>query len=750
MKSPSTLFFVALSIILIAATFLNPSFSGNAQEQPPNQNTVVVLFLNDQGEARIARQVQQEYHPELDILSLELQSSDPFSKTLSSKPTLATRQEEANYLKRLNADQPLSATALDAHQRAWDSIQDIRRRMRQEILERTSAARLESQQAIRAVEALGGEVVYRYDTLNAIAVRVSPDQVAALKSLPGVVSVMENTPLSPALDISARAIGARGTWWFDNYTGYSGSGASIAVIDTGIDRNHPALSAHNIQEKQCLYVTGGLPYDTTTDDINGHGTHIAGIVGSRDSLYRGVAWGMSSLINAKAGYSTNGLDNGSAIMWPSDAMACADWAVSPSVGADALNLSWGGPTEGEDDGDFERFWDALVDTWDAVVAIAAGNSGPGSSTLLSPGIAYNVISVANINDNNNTDRNYHFIDTTSSRGPTPSGRKKPDLAAPGTSIISTDNSWETTSGFISYTGTSMAAPHVAGAAGLLMGRGVTSPMAIKALLINSAEDKGSTGWDNAYGWGYIDLAALSFNINDYFLGSVAASPDFHLYAGQAYLNDRATLAWHRRVVYTGGSYPSTYYTLTNLDLLAYNQTSNSLVLSSTSAIDNVEVTQYNSAFPVVLKVDAVSGSIGGASSEDYALATEENFSQVYGPSFGFTYAWDGDIKGPAGEVFTVTVTAHNTGDLKAHDVTLSQSPSAGLTKLSGSDTPVALGTLTVGGQSGGTTWTYQKTAGGVQWVYFTAASNSYGETFTSLGIFGGYQLIFPIIYNNSP
>ena len=90
---------------------------------------------------------------------------------------------------------------------------------------------------------------------------------------------------------------------------------------------------------------------------------------------------------------------------------------------------------------------------------------------------------------------------SSGRGPTPGGRKKPDVVAPGEDITTTIRNGR----FASVSGTSAAVPHVAGAILLFADHGLSDPMVQKALLINSAEDRGPAGWDKDWGWGYIDL-----------------------------------------------------------------------------------------------------------------------------------------------------------------------------------------------------------------------------------------------------
>jgi serine protease AprX len=746
----------------VAGLLLLPYFGDSQAQGPaPGEREVVIVFLRNQEQVPIAQVVQAEYKPRLDALVRAAQATAGTLSAQAQRPTLPTREEEIIYAQQIAATRLTSAETREAYAQAANSLEAAQREMRQEILARSAAARQASQSAVaRAVEDLGGEVIYRYDTINAMAVAISPEGRTALAAHPGVATVFEDQLMEGDMNVSAQAIGAN-TWWGDDLDGGTWN---VAVIDSGIDDTHPALSSQSFIENRCLaaadYWQSGMPgWDPTADDVNGHGTHVAGTVASTDSTYRGIAYGLDVLINGKAGYAVYGADNGGASMYWSDGMACTDWALTNTTAdADVINLSYGSIAS-SDDGGYERFWDAVVDQMNAVVTISAGNDNDdGSPTIHSPSIAYNVISVANVDDKNTSSRSDDSIYSESSRGPTPSGRKKPDLAAPGSNIISADNSWEGSNpDFIAYWGTSMAAPHVAGAAALIMAGGVSNPMAIKALLINTAEDKGATDWDSAYGWGYIDLNHLDFHVSDFFAGTIAPSPAYKFYAGPASTDDTATLVWHRRAVYSGASFPGTYYTLTDLDLYLYNDATNTSLDSSLSGNDNVEQVRASSDYgSVVVKVDSWSSAIAGASTEDYVLATEENFVVKNGPALQIVItSVTGDIEGPAGTVISISARVQNTGDLRAHNVYLNATYSAGLTKNSGSDSNY-IGSLDDGALSGTYYWQFTKDDDDPQVIELEATSSSYGESFADSWQLGGGSpapgagIYLPIILQNSP
>lgn len=705
-----------------------------AQGPVQSQNQVVIVVLKDQPQIQMAQEVKAEYQPRLDDFIRQLKTlSVKIDGIASAQASPLTRAEEIALAKQSNIGRQVLTTDQAAYQQTLSDIDATTGEMRREIVARSAATREASQATVaQFVTDLGGSVIYYYETINAMAVSIPVDKRAELAAHPDIATVEDDQIMTAAMDVSAVAIGAN-TWWNN---GYTGGAWDVAILDSGIDHSHPALSSQTYIEKRCLDTAasnGDGANDPSADDVNGHGTHVAGTVASTDATYKGIAYGLDVLMNAKAGFDFDGIDGGYASMYWTDAMACVDWALTNGTDdADIINLSYGSVATVDDSG-YERFWDAVVDQMDAVVAIAAGNDNmDGSPTINSPSIAYNVISVANVDDKNTTSRSDDTIAATSSRGPTPNGRRKPDLAAPGTNILSTNNNWEGAEpDFVSYSGTSMASPHIAGAATLLMDAGITDPKAIKALMINTAEDKGATGWDAEYGWGYIDLNHLDVHKNDYFLSSISASPAYHFYAGPAFPNDTATLVWNRRAVYTS-TYPSTYYNLTDLDLRMYDETTNAQISSSISSSDNVEQVKSDGSYDsVVVKVDSYSSSLDGTTYEPYALATEEGFAYKTGPVLNTVITnISGDPAGPMNTIISVTARVENTGDLTTHNVQLFPSYSSGLTLLSGST--INVGTLVNGSSSLTYTWQFKKTNYQPQTIMMNATSSAYDEYFDAV------------------
>lgn len=717
------------------------------RERREDSEKVFLLFLRYQPQLDTARRIRTTYEPLLEEASQKVHTATDDPAFGDDRPILPDRDAEVTYMEEARTGRSLSTSEAEAYRRAIHDLEALQQQMRRAIIMESAGVRQETQARVEAsVRALGGQVLHRYQTLNALAVAISPDAREVLANHPDIATIYDSDQLESHMNVSTQAIGAD-TWWT---AGYTGGIWDVAIIDSGIDHGHPALSSHEYIERRCLdtaeYYDNGLPGDDpAADDVNGHGSHVAGTVASTSSTYPGVAYGLNLLINGKAGYDRDGSSGGHASMFWFDGMACVDWALTNDRDdADVINLSYGSKAT-NDDGGYERFWDAVVDLMYAVVTISAGNDGPSDKTIHSPSIAYNVLSVANVYDWGTPDRSDDVLNISSSRGPTPDGRKKPDIAAPGSYIVSTNNDWESQNDYVSMSGTSMASPHVAGAATLMMDRGIIDPMAIKALLINTAEDKGDAGWDNGYGWGYIDMDHLDYHVFDYFTRYVNAWPDYHLYAGPAYSGDTASLVWHRRADYEYETYPDHYYDLSDLDLRAYDEATSYYIDSSTSYNDNVEQVSFTDNYDsVVVKVDVWERIIEGQSWERYVLATEEGFSQRTGPGFDFIVGISGNVMGPTGTEIVINTMVRNPGDLRAHDVDL-QVEYDNLQKTGGDGVSLSLGDLAAGGSSNAYVWHFEKTSPEMPFVRLTASTHAYGEDFEGSWQLGGGLIYLPLV-----
>ena len=530
---------------------------------------------------------------------------------------------------------------------------------------------------------LGAKNIHRYSAINMLAAEIPATALETLEGEPLVLEVAPVETQSVQLAWSVPVLGAPVFW----SAGYTGAGESVAVMDSGMRTSHPAFSGLNIVSR--VFLDNGKERaptcfaddPTSPEDKQGHGTHVAGIVASRGAPgwfnYWGVARGLGTLYNLKIGY----LDKctGRSSSSGADALKALDWAVQQAPAVKVFNYSYGGDTSTDDDSQ-ARLFDYFADTYGLTISVSAGNesksgflglwTNPGP--VSSPGIGYNVISVAAMNTQGTVDRSDDTVAIFSSRGPTAVNRKKPDIAAPGGLRDKwvfnwLESGWQAdlgiysaaynSDGFVPGPGTSMAAPHIAGSAALLRQAGVRDLLAIKALLLNTTD---RLNWGNDQGWGYANLTR-AFAQRNIVLTSTLSSSRVRLYKGAADGQFYSTLAWNRSVyqTLTGGC-------LSDLDLFLYNGSSGALLNSSTSSIDNVEKAYTTSYGPLVVSVTHWSqGSC--RSPETFGLAfSEASFVPATGPALAASCSAPATVTPSAR--FTVTCTVRNSGDLPAFSV----------------------------------------------------------------------------------
>ncbi|MFE1833186.1 S8 family serine peptidase [Streptomyces sviceus] len=276
-----------------------------------------------------------------------------------------------------------------------------------------------------------------------------------------------------SLDRSVPQIGAPAAW----AAGYDGTGVKVAVLDTGVDTSHPDLADQVVEAKDFSGSDG-------TGDKFGHGTHVASTVAGTGAKaggkYKGVAPG-AKILNGKVLDDTGfGSDSG--------IIAGMEWAVAQK--ADVVNLSLGG-TDLPGTDPMEEAVDRLSAESDTLFVVAAGNEGEfGEGTVGSPGSADAALTVGAV------DKSDALADF-SSRGPrVGDSGVKPDLTAPGVEITAAAAAGSLVEeeypsgvpGYATLDGTSMATPHVAGAAALLAQQHPDwSGERLKAVLTGSAK-----------------------------------------------------------------------------------------------------------------------------------------------------------------------------------------------------------------------------------------------------------------------
>ncbi|MEK7453230.1 MAG: S8 family peptidase [Patescibacteria group bacterium] len=257
-----------------------------------------------------------------------------------------------------------------------------------------------------------------------------------------------------------------------------GVGINVAVLDTGIDLTHPDLKA-NIKGK-----FNAINSRKSATDDNGHGTHVAGIIGALDNSI-----GVVGVAPEVSLYAVKVLDSrGSGYL--SDIIEGIDWSIANGI--NVINMSFG---TNSNIGSFADAVGRAVDKGIVLVA-AAGNDG---GAVDYPG-AYDGVIAVSATDSSDT------ITSWSSRGPEVS------LAAPGLNILST---WKG-SIYKTISGTSMASPHVAGSVASIMASPV-DPLydlntnsiwdagEVRSKIQDKSTDLGDTGFDNSYGFGLVNL-----------------------------------------------------------------------------------------------------------------------------------------------------------------------------------------------------------------------------------------------------
>ncbi|MFJ2088671.1 S8 family serine peptidase [Streptomyces sp. NPDC087901] len=274
---------------------------------------------------------------------------------------------------------------------------------------------------------------------------------AATPGTAGVSKLWYDGKAKVALDKSVPQIGAPEAW----AKGYDGKGVKVAVLDTGADLNNADIKSEIVQSQS--FING-----QTVQDGHGHGTHVASTVAGSGAnsggKYKGVAPGADLLIGKVLDNSGHGADSG--------ILAGMEWAVEQ--GADVVSMSLGGTdTPGEDP--LTNAVNSLSASSNTLFVIAAGNAGPGESTLGTPGAADAALTVGAV------DRSDALADF-SSRGPRLGDMAmKPEITAPGVDIVAaraagTIMGTPVDANYTSASGTSMATPHVAGSAAILKQR----------------------------------------------------------------------------------------------------------------------------------------------------------------------------------------------------------------------------------------------------------------------------------------
>ena len=478
----------------------------------------------------------------------------------------------------------------------------------------------------RLVRRHGGEVDDLHPATGSVVAKVEASELERLSDSEGVVAIDPAPSPGHLSGVGTTAVGAP-SWWASGFTGGSGGAdtvaADAAVLSEAPDPVHPAFATTIVD-------------NDPTQAVSDHGTHTGGIIASGDANYPGVAPGVDRLIGSSNETYALGFPGGSG-------------AVDP---AETLNTSFGSPAS---DDHADDSIDILTAVFGVGQAFGAGNDNVDGTPTVG-NIGRNVLTVGGFNDVGTVTSTDDVVLGISSRGPTPGGRKKPDLTAPAGAVIAPSAAWNSPPSnpdFTAMTGTSFAAPHVAGAMTLLEGAGIADAKAQRAILINSARDwdgastgledwvPPQAGWQPEVGWGELDLATALAHRSDYQLGSVAEGEAAY-YSATVPGGAKGTLAYELRGFFVGFPNPGTQtfaYTQSNLDLHQYLGDGQEVMPPAPAphgggpdAIDpNDTVEQVRAPLgpsqEVIYKVEAAS-TVEGASAEPFALAASGSLDRL--------------------------------------------------------------------------------------------------------------------------
>ncbi|HXH28473.1 MAG TPA: S8 family serine peptidase, partial [Candidatus Polarisedimenticolia bacterium] len=436
-----------------------------------------------------------------------------------------------------------------------------------------------SEQHLARLHGRGGTVKMRHHAFHGYSGSLPAGQIEAFADDPEVEHVSFDEPVRAHMDVAYQAIGADRA--FADFGGLDGRGIGIALIDTGVEAHDDLMRARGFEQPLEVEVVGHEP---GLADPFGHGTHVAGILngnGADSSMpdayrhFRGIAPG-ARLISIRAlaadgsGYS-------------SDIITGIDWAIAHKdrYNIRVLNLSLGHPVyESYVTDPLCRAARAAVQAGIVVVA-AAGNDGrigSGYGTITVPGNEPSVITVGAMDDDNTVTTTDDVLAWYSSKGPTLVDLVvKPDIVAPGTWIVSlraphsyldstyhdlalqvrdyrtNDRIGDRDGAYYTLSGTSMAAPMVAGAAALMLQKDPSlTPATVKARLMKSAVKDDRLVFET--GAGYLDIDAA---LNAEGIATGADSPQAVLGGdGYIYIQDTALiwgsgLIWGQSAVWGG-------------------------------------------------------------------------------------------------------------------------------------------------------------------------------------------------------
>lgn len=552
---------------------------------------------------------------------------------------------------------------------------------------------LDKQDAVLALLAqIPGIQAKKVESVPALLVFMPPimERLYQVATVPDVARISTIYESSAEMENSAQAILLRPSyyhvnvdnWWRHGFTGQAGV---LGLIDFGVATEHPSLSQKNL----IIRKEPGSGYSDAKNGVEApHATGVACIyMGEGSKEYpndQGLAYGAETIVAGLAGDKRD-FDS------ISRSFGTLDWMLKrvlpqPTV----INYSVGNGPAGcavcPDWSGLAAVVDYVVNKYKILWVKSAGNFGyidlseqaPFRSTLSVPADNFNGLTVANMNpelvENGkwmlSPDRVKHTIRFTSSRGPTVSGRKKPDISAPGndtrtcapdpkTYLFEYTPVMDFHDGYRLMGGTSSAAPHVGGSILLLESAGIREPMVQKALLINSADawtDSGHPGpdtpsqpyagdhhpvegseWNRTYGWGYLNMQTAFEQRNNVLLSSLSPQKKEQVFEVALPVGAKVTLVHERRVGFDSEMRP---WGLSHLSLELIDAETKEVLAIDNSAIDTVHQVAHcirNSAedrcagkaiLHALVKVSLKTTVLEGAVEEPFALVMTVPFKPL--------------------------------------------------------------------------------------------------------------------------
>lgn len=372
---------------------------------------------------------------------------------------------------------------------------------------------LEYEKRLQTVENLG-HIKYKLPMIDAYVIEVEETQLEIIKSMDGLISVEMDTHITAQMNRVGEIIESK---WAHEH-GYLGKNIGVAIVDTGITLHKDFVEG---ESSRVIAFEDFINQQKEPYDDNGHGTHVAGIIGGSGYSSKGKYVGVAPACNFIGVKVLDNRGDGNI----SDVLAGLQWIIDnrKQYNIRIVNISVG--TSSKDNLDENSLLVQGVNAvWDSgiIVVVAAGNNGPGPMSISTPGISRKVITVGSSDDNVAVEVFGNRTKDYSGRGPTPYCIKKPDIVAPGSNIISCNisrfvahsrnsgllyNSNDSPMMYTIKSGTSMATPVVSGAIALLLSaHPELSNREVKLKLRNSAVDLGQH-WEKQ-GWGLLNVRKL--------------------------------------------------------------------------------------------------------------------------------------------------------------------------------------------------------------------------------------------------